>query len=421
MSPAVKARERRVARRLDARGLDGLGEALARVSGTRVADRWVIESLYATGAEGAVFLCRDARDPSAPMRVAKIALLPYHRPFELSFQAVREGRARLREEARRLEASGSRYMPKFLGVHEFMNPLLDPARGGEFEKPEPVFVMERLPGFDLDMWLARVHGSSVPRPMVRRNVDHVTIVVLRGMWDLHERGFFYCDLRPGNVRIHGRSEHRVRLMDAGSLVARDAPNGEFPHVPAYLPPDLYLRAETEPDALVPSLAVQAVMAGRTLFEVATGRLPIPGRPVDVSLLSSETVSPAVAATIAGLCAGEFPDVHRALQFLAKATKGSRAARRSTASAVALDPAASPSAVAAGSRDLAGLLVAARSTFKPAPPLRTVRRFAAPDVEPAAAPVAERRFSEFLDRDDEILPPPRRRAWWRRFIDILLSI
>jgi serine/threonine protein kinase len=409
MSSAVKARERRVARRLEARGASGLGEALARISGTRVGDRFVIESLYAAGAEGAVFLCRDARDPGAPMRVAKIALLPYHRPFELSFQAVRDGRARLREEARRLEASDSRYMPKFLGLHQFKNPLLDPDRGGEFEKPEPVFVMERLPGFDLDLWLARVHGSHVPRTIVRRNVDHVTIVVLRGLWDLHERGFFYCDLRPGNVRIRGRSEHRVRLMDAGSLVPRGDPAGEFPHVPAYLPPDLYLRSETEgPEALVPSLAVQAVMAGRTLFEVATGRVPLPGRPVDVALLRAETVSPPVAATIAGLCAGRFPDVLQALGFLAKATNRPRAVRRSARVGAPRGPGD------AGRRDLAGVLVAARSTFTPA---------AAPRAAPRATPDVPRRVAarvQRVERDDEILPKPRRRPWWRRLVERLLS-
>jgi len=408
MSPAVKARERRVARRLEARGMKGLGEALARLSGTRVAGRWMIESLYAAGAEGAVFLCRDALDPRAPMRVAKTALLPYHRPFDLSFDAVRAGRARLREEAGRLEASASRYMPEFLGLYEFANPLLDPARGGEFAKSEPIFVMERLPGFDLDAWLARVHTSSVPRPIVRRNVDHVTIVVLRGLWDLHERGFFYCDLRPGNVRIRGRSEHRVRLMDAGSLVPRGDPPGEFPHVPAYLPPDLYLRAESEGgDALVPSLAVQAVMAGRTLFEVATGRVPIPGREVDTSLLRSETVSTPVAATIAGLCAGRFPDVLHALGFLAKATGRRRAARRPP-------PTRAPAGPAAAARlDLAGALVSARSTFTPAPPIRHVRRA----VETVPSP---RRVAAFVvaERDDAILPPPRRRSWWRRLFDRL---
>ena len=381
MSVAAKARERRVVRRLETRGLRGLGQALVRLRGVRFGDRWELGSILAVGAEGAVFLCYDVNDATAPVRVAKVALLPYHKPFNLSFQEVRLRRDRMREEATFLATSASPYMPQFLGLHEFANPLLDAGRGGEFAKPEPVFVMERLPGFDLDYWLARVHSSRVPRAIVRRNVDHVAVVLLRGLWDLHERGYFFCDLRPGNIRIRGRSEHRIRLMDAGSLVPRDDRTGGFPHVPAYLPPDLFLKAEEEgPDVLVPSLAIQAVMAGRTLFEVATGRVPVPGEPVDTALLKADTVSPEIADTIDGLCTGSFSDVFTGLKYLAKRTDRGRTTsqrtRRETAAAPAAQapvPVAKPTAPPADVRPAA----AARSTV----------------VQPAEKPAAHRTAAE----------------------------
>jgi serine/threonine protein kinase len=242
----------------------------------------------------------------------------------------------------------------------------------------------------------------------------VAIVVLRGIWDLHERGFFYCDLRPGNVRIRGRSEHRVRLMDAGSLVPRDHPGGEFPHVPAYLPPELFLRAEIEgTEALVPSLAAQAVMAGRTLFEVATGKVPVPGEPIDVSLLRRDTVSPSVASTIEGLCIGAFPDVLRALGHLAKAANRAREAARSVARA--------PQPVAAGARrDLAGALSAARSSFRPAPPMGVVRRALAATAwkNPARMVPPKPRAAPTVHANHAILPPRRRKSWWRRLVERL---
>jgi serine/threonine protein kinase len=342
MSVRAQARERRVIRRLEARGMKGLGQALVQLRGTQIEGKWELGPLYAVGAEGAVFLCHDVWDANQPMRVAKVALLPYHKPFSLSFDEVKSRRDRLREEAGYLQHSASSYMPQFHGLYHFPNPLLDPGRGGEFVEPEPVLVMERLPGFDLDYWLARVHRSSVPRMIVRRNADHVAVVVLRGLWDLHERGYFYCDLRPGNIRIRGRSEHRVRLLDAGSLVRRDDTAHGFPHVPAYLPPELFERSVTDgPETLVPSLEVQAVMAGRTLFEVATGRVPVPGQPVDYKLLRSETVSADIAELIGGLCGGSFPDVFHALRTLAKQTQRGKTTRPPKNSKKPPRPAAEP--------------------------------------------------------------------------------
>jgi serine/threonine protein kinase len=448
MSIAAKAREKRVTRRLEARGMKGLGQALVQLRGTQIDGRWELGCLYAVGAEGAVFLCHDVWDARQPMRVAKIALLPYHKPFALSFGEVKRRRDRLREEANHLEKSDSSYMPEFVGLHEFPNPLLDPARGGEYAAPEPVLVMERLPGFDLDCWLARVHASSVPRTIVRRNADHVAVVVLRGLWDLHERGYFYTDLRPGNIRIRGRSEHRVRLMDAGSLVKRDDVSGDFPHVPAYLPPDLFHRSLAEgTDVLVPSLAVQAVMAGRTLFEVATGRVPVPGQDVDYSLLRTETVSADIGEMIGGLCGGSFPDVFAALKTLAQQTQRGKTtrpskARNATGGAAApkkdAGPISEPIAVVAPAattppRDLASALAAARAQVAvaapaapaPASPAATAAASAPRPAAPAPAaprastkrPVPATIATARALADDKILPPSRgkKASWWRRVL------
>ena len=64
----LKAHERRIARRLEARGLAGLGDALARLDGTRFGGRFTLDQLFAAGAEGAVFLAHDDRDPSGAPR-----------------------------------------------------------------------------------------------------------------------------------------------------------------------------------------------------------------------------------------------------------------------------------------------------------------------------------------------------------------
>lgn len=313
--------ERHLARRLEARGEVGLVEALLGLKGVLVGGRHRIESLYAVGGEGAVYLTRDLRDPNAGGAVAKVALLPLHRPFRLDARAIRRQRDGIRIEARYLHGSGSRFLPTHAGLFEFENPLLDRARGGAFGEPEPLLLMEKLPGRDLDRWLARMHRSGVPRADMRRTLDRVTVVLLQALVDLYDRGFYYADLRPANLRVIGRPERVVRLLDAGSLVTVNDRSGRFPHVPSYLPPALF-RERLAGRKITPSAATQAIMAGRTLYEVATGFVPHPGDNVNLSLLKDSNVSPPVAEVIEGLCAGDFVHVRHAYRFLAK-----RASRR----------------------------------------------------------------------------------------------
>lgn len=381
----LTAHERRIARRLEGRGLAGLGEALGRICGSRFGGHYVIESLFAVGAEGAVFLAHDDREPAGPARyVAKIPLLLYHRPITLDSESIRRRRLALREEGRHLTESASPYMPRSHGIHEMVNPVLDPARGGAFAETEPVLVMERLPGCDLDGWLARMHRSDVDVRLLRRTLDNVSVAVLQGLWDLQERGFYYADLRPGNVRIGGR-DRRARLLDAGSMVRRDDCSGRFPHVPAYLPPEVFHGIRMNLERPYPTAAIQAVMAGRTLFEVATGRVPVPGEQVDLRLLWDSRVSEPVADTVDGLCSGSFTDVQKALKYLHK-----HAAKRVPSRLVAV-----------GGR-------AQSATFvleEPAPRAR-------PAATPRPATVSAPRLP--VRAEEPVLPPsPPRKSWWRR--------
>jgi serine/threonine protein kinase len=315
MTRPLSGHERRAMRRLESRGLADLGAALTRLRGTELGGHFRLDTLFAAGADGAIFLARDVRrDVPRPHLVAKMPLLMVHRPVTLESEGIRRRRDAIREEAHLLAQSASAFLPACVGLFDMANPLLDPARGGAFAEPEAVLVMERLPGFDLDAWLARVHRSRVDVGFLRPALDVVAAQLLQGLWDIEERGFYYADLRPGNVRIGG-PDRRARLIDAGSLVRRDDRSGRFPHVPAYLPPEVFRNAAQHGGRILPGASVMAVMAGRTLYEVATGRVPLPGQDVDVSALPSSRVSAHVAGTIEGLCSGSFGNVREALLHL----------------------------------------------------------------------------------------------------------
>ncbi len=311
--------ECRLARYVHARGDPGLVGALLGVKGVEFGGRYRIESLYNVGGESAVYIVRDVRDPQASPKVAKIPLYPVHLPLDLSSRAIRKQRCGIRTEASFLKGSESQFLPRYEGFFEFQNPLLDVDRGGAFAEPEPLLLMEMLPGRDLDRWLARVHRSNVPLVRIRRSLDRVAVVLLQALVDLYERGLIYADLRPANLRIMGRPERIVRLLDAGSLVHIENQSGRFPHVPSYLPPDVFGRLRAR-ERVLPSAEIQTVMAGRTLFEAATGTVPHAGKEVDTGILKDSNVSPPVATVIEGLCQGDFAHVRHAYRYLARRAK-----------------------------------------------------------------------------------------------------
>jgi len=385
---ALGAHERRVSRRLEGRGLPGLGDVLAKLHGREIAGRWRLSELYAVGAEGAVFTATDFRGRQARRAVVKIPLLPYHRPAEMSSALLRHRRGALREEAKHLMKSRSPYMPTAHGVHDFVNPLVDKNRGGAFEEPDPALVMERLLGIDMDLWLARVHRGGVPREILGPHLDEIGLALLHALRDLNQRGFYYADLRPGNLRVIGRPLRTVRLLDAGSLVEIDDASGRFPHVPHYLPPDAFERRYMRGEAIAPSPSVQAVMAGRTLYEVVTGRVPVPGRAIDSADLKNQIVSPLLADIVDGLATASFSSVLGAIKYFGRRVPPAPAPVAPKLAPLEFEPAAPP-APAPVRPPVAAPAPAVRpaAVVRPAP---VVRRVSAVKPAPAAqpAPVAK---------------------------------
>lgn len=306
-------RELRISRRMDARGERGVFDCLLRMRGAVAGGRFRLGRLRAVGGEGAIFdLTADASSP-VPL-VGKIALAPWHRPIELTSRLLRKRRQVVVDEGRLLASAGSPFLPRTGGVHGFESPVLEHARGGAFAEPEPCLVMERIGGQDMDAWLRRVHPAPVDRAVLRRNLDRLAVGLIQALTDLERRGYLYADLRPGNLRVVGRPDRRIRLLDAGGCVPIGGDGSRFPHVPSYLPPATFREMDAG-GATHPSAGIMAAMAGRTLFEVATGQAPKAGRHLDMVRLLRSPISPPVAEVVAALADGSIPTCDAALQTL----------------------------------------------------------------------------------------------------------
>jgi len=308
-------RERRIARRLDARGDGPLFRRLHQLCGVRMRERFELGELLAVGGEGAIYRVRDRGNPESRL-LGKVPLVKWHRPIKITSRVLRAARAVIEHEARVLTVVGCPYLPQCEGLQQFDNPLLESERGGEFGKPEPVLVMEYLAGQDLDTWLCRVHRGRVDLRALRATLDRLVVGTLQALSDLEQRGWVYADLRPGNLRVMGRPRRRIRLIDAGGVVQPN-PNvaHRFPHVPSYLPPDVFWAAD-KGRPIVATAALHAAMAGRALYEIATGEAPQAAKEIDHDRLAAAPVSTPVAETIAALARGGHSGCHAALQQLA---------------------------------------------------------------------------------------------------------
>lgn len=298
----------RVQRALAARGEADLLRHLERLDGLVVAERFQLGSVLAVGGEGVVLAAED-RTQRRPL-VAKLALQPWGHPIALTSARLVRGRAALLADAERLRACAGRFVVRCVAAARFDNPLLESERGGAFAEREPVVFLERLPGRDADRWLARTHRSVRRGPQLRRTLDRLALDLLAALQHVEARGHVVADLRPGNLRILGRPRRTLRLLDGGSL--RPLGADDFPCVPSYLPPELFRRHESDA-GLRPDRAVHAAMAGRTLYELATGATPAAGRHVDPARLLAAPISPRVAETVAALCSGGIPTVEAALR------------------------------------------------------------------------------------------------------------
>lgn len=318
-TPPLAPRELRIAKRLDARGERAFFDAVTAFRGRVAGGRWRIDGVAAIGGEGVILALTDLSG-AAPFRcVGKIAISAWHDPARLSSPDIRRARQALIDEARLLHRAKSPYLPQCLGVVPLANPHLERARGGAFAEDEPLLVLERLGGQDLDQWLCRVHRGGIPKDTLRPHLDRIAVGMLQGLVDMLNRGWLYADLRPGNVRVTGRPKRRVRFVDAGSCVPADVAAGRFPHVPSYLPPRAFA-AMSSGEVVRCDAAVQAVMAGRTLYEVATGQAPKAGSSIDMMRLLRSAVSPPVAEVIAALAGGELAHCADALASLADRAK-----------------------------------------------------------------------------------------------------
>ncbi len=134
----------------------------------------------------------------------------------------------------------------------------------------PYFVMEYVPGTNLEAWIAR-------QPPGGMDVDTAVGVLeqlCRGVAAIHDAGALHRDVKPSNVLIG--PAFRVAITDLGLARPRDEVSTlrSVAGTPAYMAPEIALLEDVPPE-LRHRADVYAI--GVIAFEMLAGRLPFTGR------------------------------------------------------------------------------------------------------------------------------------------------
>ncbi|BBL78149.1 hypothetical protein RxyAA322_00030 [Rubrobacter xylanophilus] len=201
-------------------------------------------------------------------------------------------------------------------------------------------IMEYAPGGDLRSLISR--RGPLPEGELRR----IGAAVAAGLAHAHGRGVIHRDIKPHNVLLDGRGEPKV--SDFGIARALEATRvtrtGSFLGTALYSSPEQLRGEPAGPPSDVYSLGV-------TLYQLATGRLPFEGSPMEVARRHLSEV-PRPPRSINPALSREIEEI--ILWCLAK------------------DPAARPGAGEVGER-LAAVSGEEVSTPRPAPASRISRR------------------------------------------------
>ena len=218
---------------------------------SKLADRFVLESVLGAGGMARVFL---GRDEVLDRPVAVKVLNPVHGGTDIGDRFQREGRT-----AARL-------------AHPNIVQVYDAGEGKLDGRESPYIVMEYVPGGDLKDLIdrrGRLSGAELSR---------LGAEVCSGLTHAHERGVIHRDIKPHNILLDENGHAKV--TDFG--IARALDTSQATLTGAYLGTALYSSPEQlQGQKVTPKSDVYSL--GVTLYQAATGEAPFSGgTPIEVA-------------------------------------------------------------------------------------------------------------------------------------------
>lgn len=275
--------------------------------GARIGDRWIVREALGSGGHATVYRAEHAALGHA------VAIKVLH--LDRCGTAADEMLGRFRREAQIAARVQHRNVVR---VFDW----------GELDNGWPYFVMQLVPGEDLQALIDRQGALSIAA-----SVD-VALQVLAGLGALAELGVVHRDVKPGNVMIEARPDGAriARLVDLGiasrcEVLAgpRFTMDGTVLGTPEYMSPEQIRGLELDGRADVYSLGV-------ALYESLTGLLPFHGKGPCATLALALTQEPAPVRALRPDCPPAIDEI--VMRALAKDPEARFESARAMASALA---------------------------------------------------------------------------------------
>jgi serine/threonine protein kinase len=293
--------------KLIAVGLGDLYDPLHELAGLTLAGCFRLREVFAVGGQSILWLADDLSQRDR-LVLARMALLQYHRPAYIADEDIHRARQRIEREAQLLEQFKDTPLPRSYGLFYAPNPLQPAERGREVTDNEPFLVIELIQGPTVtESAKALAVGCSFCRKNARAALALETAhIVVELFCRLHDHGYLYTDLTPRNL-IHASlpSDWPVRVLDAGSIIpSSPTPEIDVPFNWAYLPPDYYAAYRIVRN-LWPTQGFVIYTLGKTLWQVLTGRQPMPGEQPDLEDSALLEQPPPLVDLVRGLVQGHY--------------------------------------------------------------------------------------------------------------------
>jgi eukaryotic-like serine/threonine-protein kinase len=217
--------------------------------GQTIAEKYRLERLLGRGGMGEVY---EARHVVVGRRFALKLLHPH----------VAQGSSAVARFLREARAAGSLESPHIAAVVDFATT----------SDGVPFLVMEYLEGASLGRLLEREGPLAVPRAV------SLLLQICRGLEAAHRAGIVHRDLKPDNlfvVKQHDGSE-LLKILDFGIAKLVDEPNGQLTHSGAVLGTAFYMAPEQARGEKQVDFRVDIYALGVIAFELLSAHKPHPG-------------------------------------------------------------------------------------------------------------------------------------------------
>jgi serine/threonine protein kinase len=258
---------------LRAAGKPGLFSLLCAAEGVLVGGKFRIQCPLAAGRQSFVFL---ASDENGNRVVVKQPAFDYLRPAQHTIASVARARQMLYREFAVLTSAASSFLPQPYGFF-VQDPIIPAAMEcNALESDEIYLALEFIEGESIHQLALGAWRNEPPAARERRLLQ-LAQDFARFWQDLHAAGWHYCDVSPSNLLVE-RATGRLRVLDAGSVVAASESITLAVVTPAYCTPNVYeayRSGRQVPGTLASALPLlgKIMHFAMTLDEPLNGRLP----------------------------------------------------------------------------------------------------------------------------------------------------